>query len=468
VRTFNILILLLFVLCNPCTAQHSPPDIKDYEQLFKLMKRKDDVGERAYQGWLEFSTKRHSKEEQALLVQLWNKYTDDYYREVILYAARRDHTPALNKIRDDQIKNPQNDNLLAICLENLGLYVPHTRSPSLVAYFTHKSPSVCIGAVSAFLTILERFDGLRIGEGFVPGKRSPEIFKNFVPHLKKLLKSEHGNLRAGGLRGLVMLSPSPSKMPLDLLRSMARDNAYEVRYCIARVAQRNPRIDLTAELIILLGDEHLLTTCFANLALELRLGNNKSRQERDAIIKQIEEDLAKEDSCAIKAPHILRRLGDIRAAANDAESALKYFRDAGLSSAKAKFEPPHFGYSAGATARVQAALILISRGENDKAKIELVKAHLDFHPECDIQIPGQNPKALHLVLKKLAKMLGGIKFPVKFVKGPPTKFGKVSAPKANPNRVKAKTPPAKPSSQPSKRSKSRPGTSQPVKKKTGN
>lgn len=458
-------LLSITLLASPAFAQVNDNDLKDWEQLFELMQRKDDVGKRAQMGWLEFSQRKHTKDEQAKLIALWHKHKDEFSRKAVLYGGRLDQFPALNKIREEQIQKPQSDDILALSLEGYGYHAKHTDSPKLVAYFEHKNVKVQISAVGAFLTILERFEGQPIGEGLRPGHRAPAIFKNFKPYLQTLLQSKVGTLRSGALRGLVMLSANKDELPLKFIQSAVNDDHFEVRYCLARIAQKNPNLSLSAELIVLLADSHEPTACFANLALEQRLSNKRVRSDREKTLEQLKQDLDRDDSCVKQAPHILRRLGDIYAAKNDAKSALKYYRAAGLSSAKGALEPPHFMYHAGATARVQAALLLIKEGRAKEAKLEIVKAHIDFHPEVDIQLPGQGKKTLHLVLKKTAKLVGGVNFPPKPVTGPPPrKYGRVAVPRANPGMAPKPKSSSRPSSQPSSRPSSKPTASKPSKK----
>ncbi|MDF1665079.1 MAG: hypothetical protein P1V97_25180, partial [Planctomycetota bacterium] len=74
-------LFFLFIFVSPSFAQVEDKGLKDWDQLFDLMQRKDAVGKRAQQGWLEFSQQQHTKAEQSNLVRLWHKRKDEFSRK---------------------------------------------------------------------------------------------------------------------------------------------------------------------------------------------------------------------------------------------------------------------------------------------------------------------------------------------------------------------------------------------------
>ena len=197
--------------------------------------------------WLDYESRPKDAMDRQVLLELWKDAGELEgggleRKERLFFLFKGEDGEAFDEIRRATLKNPPNNALLALALESLGRTGKIKVVAQLEPYFRHDSEQVRISALSGFLFAVERLEDIALGTGNRPGARAPRILKAFKPRLETFLTEKNPTLRAGGLRGIVMLSARASAIPVATLKHLANDPSEEVRGTVARVVNEVPEL----------------------------------------------------------------------------------------------------------------------------------------------------------------------------------------------------------------------------------
>jgi hypothetical protein len=368
------------------------------------------LAKEARQAWVVFSERPHGDEERALLVKLWPQRADLPWRRALLFAMRFDGSAEIRALREAQLAQPDHVELLALSLEGLGFNGGVDVPRRLASYFGHTDSVVRVSAVSAFLALVERFSGVSRGYGFTPNARATRLFRAYRGSLEALLDDPVVTVRAGALRGLLMLSAAPFEAPLERLRAAARAKPTELREVCARAGLSKLGLELLPELLCLLADPEPRVVEVATLALWRWAGLDQPRASRERVLVALRAELARPAGLAQRSPRMLVLLADDARRSGERERALSLYDRAARVAARGRNDPPLRGQVAGPTALLAIAQLELDAGRQDAARAALKRAHQDFSAEAPVLGPsgasGPLFKALEAFGKRLEAGLG--------------------------------------------------------------
>lgn len=404
---------LALSLCLFCSAiaQEAPPPGLDKTALAKVLDEcASPEKERARAAdvlWMDFCSRRFESSELDALLELWSERPDFESHKRLLFALRRVEDPRAIALRDAEMSKPSHPELLIIALSGFGLSGRYDRSALLAPHFGHEDPRVRRAAIQALLNTMARFEGLSTSSWHLLAS-GYRVFRGFAPHLKLRVKDPDPETRAAAIQALVNISADKASLPIEELKAAAASSEPALRYLVARVAREDLDAPLGGLIVPMLADHNEISG-MAAMALFDRLKSGRSKELRELTESELEHDLERKDSAALKSPLILFRLAELANERALTEKAIERYRLASQASARGGAEPLMYQYHLGATARIRAAELLSGRGNNEAAQKELIEAHFEFHPDEQVQISAGLYKSLGEALKTIAASIGGPK-----------------------------------------------------------